>query len=238
MTAAKKGNKSKESGDLVEKAYNGISQMLYFNEILPGQKIKYKDLADRLGVSMTPVIQALKWFELKGIVRHEPNRGYYINEVSLQEITEIYDTRILLEGSLTEAMVKHCTDGDLKQIQHCMEAYKIAVKDEDYYERLMTDMRFHLTLASISGCEIQIKILRELFDLILLKYSKNLILLGIMDSSQQEHINILIALQNRDVAGMANEVTTHLRNVKQQIVSNFAILTATPKREFADWHRP
>jgi DNA-binding GntR family transcriptional regulator len=47
--------------------------MLFYNEILPGQKIKYKDLANRIGVSMTPVIQAIKWLEFRNIVRHETN---------------------------------------------------------------------------------------------------------------------------------------------------------------------
>ncbi len=66
--------KDKPAGkpDLTLTAYNAIRQMLFYNEIHPGQKIKYKDLAGRIGVSMTPVIQALKWLEFRNIVRHEP----------------------------------------------------------------------------------------------------------------------------------------------------------------------
>ena len=61
----------KENGksDLTWKAYMAIRQMLFYNEIHSGQKIKYKDLSTRIGVSMTPVIQALKWLEFTNIVR-------------------------------------------------------------------------------------------------------------------------------------------------------------------------
>ncbi len=58
---SKKSNKDTEKSDLTYKAYSAIRQMLFYNEIQPGQKIKYKDLANSIGVSMTPVIQALKW---------------------------------------------------------------------------------------------------------------------------------------------------------------------------------
>ena len=64
---AKKVNNDIEKSDLTYKAYNAIRQMLFYNEIQPGQKIKYKDLASRIGVSMTPVIQALKWLEFRNI---------------------------------------------------------------------------------------------------------------------------------------------------------------------------
>ena len=82
--ADKKQRKKTEKMDLAQKAFQGIRQMLFYNEIIPGQKIKYQDLADKIGVSITPVIHALKWLEFKNIVSHEPNRGYFVNEVSLK----------------------------------------------------------------------------------------------------------------------------------------------------------
>ena len=53
--------KQKPDTGHTHKAYQGIRQMLFHNEIVPGQKIAYRDLAERLGMSQTPVIQALKW---------------------------------------------------------------------------------------------------------------------------------------------------------------------------------
>ena len=80
--------KKKPSADAghTRKAYQGIRQMLFHNEIVPGQKIAYRDLAERLGMSQTPVIQALKWLEFQGLVRHERHRGYYTEPISIQEV--------------------------------------------------------------------------------------------------------------------------------------------------------
>ena len=91
------------------KAYLGIRNMLFHNEIGPGQKISYRDLAERLGMSQTPVIQALKWLEFQQLVRHEPNRGYYTAPVSLQEVEEIYDLRELIELALLPGTMEKST---------------------------------------------------------------------------------------------------------------------------------
>ncbi|MCP4694384.1 MAG: GntR family transcriptional regulator, partial [Desulfobacterales bacterium] len=138
---------------------------------------KYQDLADKIGVSITPVIHALKWLELKNIVTHEPNKGYYVNEVSLKEIKEIYDTRCLIEVSLAPKIIESIDDDSFQQLHSSHKEYLAAVDEENYYKRLMTDMKFHLTLASISQCRIQLKMLQELFDMLLLKYTRNLVLL-------------------------------------------------------------
>ena len=93
-------NKYSRQKDHTKKAYRGIRKMLFHKEIVPGQKIAYRDLSERLKMSPTPVIQALKWLEFQGLVRHEPNRGYYTEPISLEEAREIYELREILEISL------------------------------------------------------------------------------------------------------------------------------------------
>lgn len=220
--------------DLAQKAYHGIRHMLFYNEIIPGQKIKYQDLADKIGVSITPVIHALKWLEFKNIVSHEPNRGYFVNEVSLKEIKEIYDTRLLLEVSLVPETIDRLNDLSINRLEKAFDAYKRAVNEENYYNRLMTDMKFHLTLASISQCQIKLKMLQELFDMLLLKYTRNLILLGIMDTSMDEHIQIFKSLSGRDTEGLQQALTTHLENVRGHITEGFRKMFAVKPQKIVD----
>ena len=230
----KRARKKKEKSDLAQKAYQGIRQMLFYNEIIPGQKIKYQDLADKLGVSITPVIHALKWLEFKNIVNHEPNRGYFVKEVSLQEITEIYDTRLLLEVSLAPEIIRSVDDEALQRLRRSQEDYHAAVEAENYYKRLMTDMKFHLTLASISQCQIQLKMLQELFDMLLLRYTRNLVLLGIMDSSLTEHNQIFGSLQSRDAAGLEEALSAHLNHVRTHITQGFKKMFVREKEAMVD----
>jgi len=232
--AEKKQRKKTEKMDLAQKAYQGIRQMLFYNEIIPGQKIKYQDLADKIGVSITPVIHALKWLEFKNIVSHEPNRGYFVNEVSLKEIKEIYDTRLLLEVSLVPEIINSIDDESLQRLKQSQDDYYAAVDEENYYRRLMTDMKFHLTLASISQCRIQLKMLQELFDMLLLKYTRNLVLLGILDSSLKEHATIFNSLENRDAVSLKNALTAHLDHVRTHITEGFKRMFVRKKESMVD----
>lgn len=232
--AEKKQRKKTEKMDLAQKAYQGIRQMLFYNEIIPGQKIKYQDLADKIGVSITPVIHALKWLEFKNIVSHEPNRGYFANEVSLKEIKEIYDTRLLLEVSLVPEIINSVDDESIQRLKQSQDDYYAAVDEEDYYSRLMTDMKFHLTLASISQCRIQLKMLQELFDMLLLKYTRNLVLLGIMDSSLKEHATIFNSLENRDAVSLKNALSAHLDHVRTHITEGFKRMFVRKKESMVD----
>jgi len=230
----KKSSAKSEKMDLAQKAYQGIRQMLFYNEIIPGQKIKYQDLANKIGVSITPVIHALKWLEFKNIVRHEPNRGYFVNEVSLKEITEIYDSRLLLEVSLVPAIMAHVDDKAVQRLKQSREAYRSAVDEENYYGRLMADMKFHLNLAAVSQCRIQLKMLQELFDMLLLKYTRNLVLLGIMDSSLSEHALIFQCLEGRDLSGLRQALATHLEHVRTHITEGFKKMFVSRKEAMVD----
>ena len=66
MPRQKKGENSNNQEDLSQKAHQGIRRLLYYKELVPGQKIPYRELAERLKMSSTPIIQALKWLEIEG----------------------------------------------------------------------------------------------------------------------------------------------------------------------------
>ena len=78
--------------------------MLFHNEIVAGQKVPFKDLAVQMGMSVTPVIQALKFLEFQGLVRREPNKGYFIETLKLDELEGLYKFRKVLELTMLEAV--------------------------------------------------------------------------------------------------------------------------------------
>jgi DNA-binding GntR family transcriptional regulator len=223
---------NKNKPDLTYKAYMSIRQMLFYNEIQPGQKIKYKDLATRIGVSMTPVIQALKWLEFLNIVRHESNRGYYINEVSVKEITEVYDTRLLLEVSLVPDIIRHLNDQGIRRLAETFEDYNAAVSEDNYHKRIMTDMKFHMTLASLSRCHIQVKMLQELFDILLLRYNQNLFYLSMTGTSLAEHEEIFNSIKNRDQVRLEASLKFHVDTVRTHIINGMTRLVPDKKEFF------
>ena len=230
----KRMNKESEKSDLTVTAYSAIRKMLFFNEILPGQKIKYKDLANRIGVSMTPVIQALKWLEFRNIVRHESNKGYYVNKVSLKEIKEVYNTRLLIEVALVPETMKNINTAGIKKLQKAMEKYKSAVVEDNYYKRIITDMEYHMCLASLADSEIQLKMLQELFDVLLLRYSRNLYFSSVMDTSLKEHSDILESLEAGDEKGVSKALTYHITIVRDHIIKGMSRLIVDAKDSLSE----
>ncbi len=224
----------KENGksDLTWKAYMAIRQMLFYNEIHSGQKIKYKDLSTRIGVSMTPVIQALKWLEFTNIVRHETNKGYYVNEVSVKEVTEVYDARLLIEVSLVPQILNNIDDQGIQLLKKAIENYRAAVEEDNYYKRIMTDMKFHMTLASLSECSIQIKMLQGLFDVLLLRYSRNLFFLSVTDTSLPEHMKIFQSVENRNETALESSLKFHIDTVRSHIIKGMTRLIVDKKEFF------
>jgi len=229
MSTSKKKSVSGRT-DLAHQAYMGIRQMLMYNEISPGEKIKYQDLADRLGVSITPVIHALKWLEFKNVVRYEHNKGYYVNEANPREIQEIYETREVLEVAILPQTIAHLDDNGIEKMGSALDSFKEKVEKRDYYGRLISDMKFHFTLASLSQCQIQLKILEELFDLLFLRYSHDLVITSISETSLQEHQKIFNCLVSKNLSDLEMALSSHLVNVKDNIVKSLGRIS-TEKRE-------
>ncbi len=215
-TKGKAKKKSKE--DYTHEAYMGIRRMFFLNEIIPGQKISYGDLAKRLGMSTTPIIQALKRLEFQGLVRHEPNRGYYTENISLEEIIEIYEFRELIETSLIQKTISKINKKGLTKLKKALDSHLDAVRDIYLKERLLKDMEFHLVLAELSGCTIQINTLKSLFDLLYLKYRGNILFVTPMDTVDEEHIKLYDFVAEKNVKGAAHILKQHISNVKDHAV--------------------
>lgn len=220
MRKNKEGNDSINLADHSHKAYNGIRQMLYHKELVPGQKIAYRELAERLGMSHTPIIQALKWLEIQGFVKHETNRGYYMRPFDLKELEEIYELRELLEVSLIPQTIKNLDEEGIGKLKLALEAHLSA--DREFYlkERLFKNVEFHLTLASLSKKDTQIRILRNIFDLLLLKYGGNYLPIGSQVSQDHEHQKIFDCLVSRDLEGTKAVLSQHTSNVKKQVLAS------------------
>jgi DNA-binding GntR family transcriptional regulator len=206
--------------DHSQQAYKGIRRMLYHKELVPGQKIAYRELAEQLHMSPTPIIQALKWLEIQGLVRHEPHRGYHIEPFSLQEVEEIYELRELLELSLLPAAFEHLDEEGIQYLKAALEAHLSAVREFYLKERLFKNMEFHLALAALSRKETHLRILRNIFDLLFLKYGGNYLPIASLTSVDQEHQEIFDCVVSKNLQGAQAVLSRHISNVKRQVLES------------------
>ena len=214
-------SKAKQAPDAghTRKAYQGIRQMLFHSEIVPGQKIAYRDLAERLGMSQTPVIQALKWLEFQGLVRHERHRGYYTEPVSIQEVEEIYDFREQIELALLPRTLGRLDAAAIKKLEEALNAHLKASREIYLHDRLLRDMEFHLTLAALSGNKVQHQTLRLLFDLLYLKYGGNILFSTSMDKADTAHKELFNHLRDNNLADAKAVLSRHIHSVKKHVLN-------------------
>jgi len=120
LTLKKKIKKTKGK-DLTKEAYNDIRKMIFSNELKPGQKVPYRRMAEGLSMSLTPVVQALKHMEFMGLVRHEQNKGFFVEKVTSQEIDEAYQLRSTIEPKMLTQTILTLNEQGEKKIRTAMD---------------------------------------------------------------------------------------------------------------------
>lgn len=160
MTAARPTTESTERLDSIiaeERPNHSTAQELILEvlrkavlrgAIPPGTKLRQEDLADRFSTSRIPVREALRMLEYEGLVESAPHRGFVVSSLDLQEIEEVYELRMLLEGHALRVLVPLLTDEDIQELRAlCDEMADTA--DADAAVELRE--RFYLRLYSVSG---------------------------------------------------------------------------------------
>jgi len=230
MIKDKKKYNKKQKEDSSQIAYQGIRHMLYNKELVPGQRIAYRDLAEKLELSPTPIIQALKWLELQGFVQHEPNRSYSMAPFSLKEVEELYEIRELIEPSLVPAAIEKIDKKGLSELKAALEAHFSAERESYLKERLFKNREFHMTLAFLSGKATQIRILQNVFDMLFLKYGGNYFPISSLSATDQAHQEVYDAFALRSLERAQSVLKNHLTNVKIQVMTSIKKVLAEQER--------
>jgi len=150
MAYTLRSRKSRARGpeNLSARVYNQIKDLILCNEVLPGQKLHHQDLSERLGVSRTPVREALTRLVQEGYVSFLPNRGFTCKEIRLQEAEELYDLREALEAFAVEKAVQNVTEAALGEFTKKLERYGNDVKKRFTRARLLYDQDIHLKICA------------------------------------------------------------------------------------------
>ncbi|HEX6770062.1 MAG TPA: GntR family transcriptional regulator [Candidatus Binatia bacterium] len=223
MNFSLKKSKSKTHAveNLSARVYNQIKQLILCNEIMPGQKLHHQQLSERLGVSRTPVREALTRLVQEGYVSFLPNRGFTCKEIRLQEAEELYELRESLEAFAVEKAVEKLSDRALAELRQRMESYGHDVANRFTRDRLVYDQDVHLHIAQIAGNETLKNTLSHVFERIVLKRRTD----GIYDparglTAHQEHVELLEAMARRDGKAAVAIVRNHIQAGKNNVIAD------------------
>ncbi len=185
---------------LVHSTYEAIKRDILGNRLRPGTKLTHRTLAENLGVSRTPVRESLERLYQEGYVRRVLNRGYFVAEMDLKEVGELYETREALEVfALRSVMARGVSTKELAPVQAINTRYRKLCLDKLSRERLLVDREFHLALAGLSGNTHLCRTLAAIFDRLILKRRVE----GYHDTRGMEpykdHVRLLDAIAKSEV---------------------------------------
>jgi DNA-binding GntR family transcriptional regulator len=207
--------------NLSARVYNQIKQLILCNEIMPGQKLHHQELSERLGVSRTPVREALTRLVQEGYVSFLPNRGFTCKEIRIQEAEELYDLREALEAFAVEKAIAKLTQASLDQLRKKMSSYGRDVQKRFTRERLVYDQDVHLQIVRLAGNETLINMLSHVFERIVLKRRTD----GLYDparglAAHEEHMRLLVAMEQRNIGAAVAIIREHIQAGKKNVMAD------------------
>jgi DNA-binding GntR family transcriptional regulator len=209
---------------LGDQVYAIIWDQIISHRLRPGDKISDLRLSEELGVSRTPIREALHRLAQEGIVRTQSRRGFFVTSFSSQDVGEVYDIRTALEVLVVRLALPSLADAELDEAQRILEEshQQIVGRVEGAEERWLTiDRAFHGTLAQRAGNRRLEALLNSLQTQIGVFqvygiHSSPLRLLSI-----DHHRAILAALKARDSAAAEHAMEHHIQEVKEWVLAEF-----------------
>lgn len=195
---------------LHEEVAGTLRERIFAGGMAPGSFIDEPALCETLGISRTPLREALKVLTAEGLVRHEPRRGCFVAEVTEKDLDEIFPVIALLEGRCAYEAAQHASDADLAALEVLhdrLNRHAKAKRINDYYE---ANFAIHEAIIALAGNRWLASVIGDLRKIVKLARLQQLHAPGRLEQSLSEHMAVFAALKARDAEGAEAAMRTHL----------------------------
>jgi DNA-binding GntR family transcriptional regulator len=193
---------------------HALRAALVAGQMQPGQVYSAPVLAATLGVSPTPVREAMLELAKEGLVTAVPNKGFRVRELSDRELDEVTEIRLLLEVPATVRVVDLATAGDLARLRPMANRLVDAAKSKDLLGYVEQDRQFHLELLAVAGNAALVALVAELRARSRLFGLASLAERGTLTASAAEHVRMLELIEAADRTGLRRLMRTHIGHVR------------------------
>ena len=201
---------------LSELAYESIKAQILSCKIRPGERINIDQYSENLGVSTTPVREALSKLQQEGLVQYIPRTGWKISRISKQEFRKLQEVKSLLEITLAERALPFIKPNDIPQMillnNEMRELFKPCAGGKPDLERLLeANDRFHMYIFKFYDNDIMIEILQQTWNN--LRHARLIWISSeeFLNNFYEEHNEIIAAIKDRNGAALRDAVEKHLR---------------------------
>jgi len=209
-------------GTLVEGAYQGIRQRILDNVWSPGYQALEQEIASQLGMSRTPVHEALVRLAKEGLVEVAPRRGMRVLPVSPTDMREIYEILTALESMAATILAKRRpSSSELKPLITATSAMEKALQKNDLDAWARADEQFHEKLVLMAGNKLLSDAVMRYWDRAHRARMFTLRLRPKPVNSTQEHMQMVECLRAGDVSGAAETTRSHRERANRELVTIF-----------------
>jgi len=198
--------------------FNTIREAIIAGELKPGERLMEVQLAEKMGVSRTPVREAIRKLELEGMVEMIPRKGAHVAEVSVKDIMDVLEVRASLDGLATSLAATRITPDEIKELKHVYSQFVTNVEKENVNGTIKKDVEFHDVIYRASRNEKLIQIsnnLKEQVQRFRVIYLKGF---GSTKDVIREHEQIIEAITTNDSELALKIAYEHIKKQEDTII--------------------
>ena len=194
-----------------------LREQIFAGDLAPGSFLDEAALCERLSISRTPLREALKVLTAEGLLRHEPRRGCFVNEVTERDLDDIFPVIALLEGRCAYEAARNASDAELQELDALHERlvrHARARRINDYYA---TNHVIHEAIIKLADNKWLAQVIGDLRKILKLARLQQLHAPGRLDQSLSEHLAVFAALKARDSEGADAAMRTHMTRQREAL---------------------
>jgi DNA-binding GntR family transcriptional regulator len=194
-----------------------LRDRIFAGELLPGTFLDEARLAEQMSISRTPLREALKVLTAEGLVRHQQRRGCFVNEVTEQDLDEIFPVIALLEGRCAYEAAINASDADLRALEALhdkLSRHAKARRITDYYA---ANYAIHEAIITLSNNRWLAQVIGDLRKILKLARLQQLHAPGRLEESLSEHLALFAALKAGDPDRAEAAMRLHLTRQREAL---------------------
>ncbi|SDJ10390.1 GntR family transcriptional regulator [Salimicrobium halophilum] len=206
---------------LADQAYESLRQSIVQGELHADEELREENIAKQLGVSRTPLRDALRRLAMDGLVVLRKGKPAKVATFTMEDSLHLIEVRSLLEIHNIVTITPHITEERVQQLRENLFAQKNAIKDEDYESFVELDREFHLLLTEDNP---NTKLQELIHQMNSGDYRAFIILSNTLSPSAEvaygEHHHILEAIENRDTEKAKETMEHHMANIRKRLTQS------------------
>jgi len=198
--------------------FETLRKAIVSGEIKPGERLMEVALAEQMGVSRTPVREAIRRLEAEGLVTMTPRRGTHVSEVSIKDMIDVLEVRAALDKLAAGLAAKRIKPSQMKALENIHKQFIAYVEKNNIEGAIRKDIELHDVIYSATGNSRLVSVVSSLREQIyrfrVLYMTDNII----AENVQHEHEEMLAALRANDEKLAAELAEKHIRNQMETII--------------------